>query len=101
MPSRSKLPEGRQGGRRNVSPKLYDNVETQRAALLDRLIRLREQESANAGYKSAQVLLNQRFRSARMGQRIQILKAAHWLIRIIEMKHVSTQSVIRHTADPS
>ena len=101
MPLRSKLPERRQGGRRNVSRKLYDNVETQRAALLDRLIRLGKQESANAGYKSAQILLNQRFRSAHIGQRIQILKAAQWLIRIIEMKHELTQGVTRHATDPS
>lgn len=84
MPSRTKLSANGQGEPRNVSRKRYDDVETQRTALLDRLSCLGGQESANPGYKNAQTLLNERFRLARIDQRIEILKAADWLIRLLE-----------------
>jgi hypothetical protein len=85
MPSRSSLPANRPAGSRTVSRKRYDHVERQRDALLDRLSRFGEQASAHPSYKSARILLNQRFRTARTDQRIAILKAADWCISLIEM----------------
>ncbi len=72
-------------GRGGVSQRRYDHVESQRSLLLDRLARLDVPESAHPGYKRALVLLNQRFRTASIDQRIAILKAAKWLIGLIEM----------------
>ena len=84
MPSRSSLPANGHGGRRQVSRKRYDNVEAQRTALIERLSRLDGQEKANPGYKSAKMLLHGKFRVARIDQRIEILKAADWLIKLLE-----------------
>ena len=72
-------------GRRGVSRRRYDHVEIQRNALLDRLARLGVPESTHPGYERTLVLLNQRFRTASIDQRIAILKAAKWLIGLIEM----------------
>ena len=85
MPSRSSLPANRSAVSRCISRKRYDQVEKQRAALLDRLSHFSEQTRAHPSYKCALILLNQIFRTARIGQRIAILKAANWLIRLIEM----------------
>lgn len=53
--------------------------------LLSRLSRLGEKGSAHPSYKSALILLNQKFRRARIDQRIAICKAAYWLISLIEI----------------
>ena len=69
---------------RGVSRKRYDRIETQRSALLNRLFRLGEPECTHPGYNRAFILLNQRFRTATIDQRIELLKAVAWLIELIE-----------------
>jgi hypothetical protein len=75
----------RPAGRRGISRRRYDDAEKRRAALLDHMSRLGEKARTHPSYKSAVILLNQRFRIARIDQRIAILKAASWLINLIEM----------------
>jgi hypothetical protein len=85
MPSRSRLPANRLAGRCGISRTRYDHVERRRAALLDRLSHFGQKASAHPSYKSALILLNQRFRTAGIDQRIAILKAASWFISLLEM----------------
>ena len=47
--------------------------------------RLGEKARTHPSYKRVVILLNQRFRIARIDQRIAILKASSWLINLIEM----------------
>jgi hypothetical protein len=75
----------RAAGLRGISRPRYDGVEKRRMALLERLNHFDETVRAHPSYKCALTLLNQRFRHARIGQRIAILKAAQWLIDLIEM----------------
>ena len=85
MGSKSTFPPDRPLQRRERARDRYDDVEMQRAVLLDRLRRMGEQSPRLPGYQNALVLLNQRFRVARIKQRIEILEAAKWLISVIEM----------------
>ena len=85
MPPRSRLRANKPAKLRGVSQKRYDHVESLRHALLDRLARFGEPECTHPSYKGLLVLLNQRFRTASIDQRIAILKAAKWLIGLIEM----------------
>jgi hypothetical protein len=71
--------------KRGISRRRYDDAEKRRAALLDHMSRLGEKARTHPSYQRALILLNQRFRIARIGQRIAILKAANWLINLIEM----------------
>ena len=85
MRSKSTSPPNRPSRGGGASRKRYDDIETQRVVLLDRLGRMGEQAPVPPGYKNALVLLNQKFRVARIKQRIKILEAAEWLITVIEM----------------
>ena len=84
MRARNRSPANRHPRPRGISRKRYDNVERQRAELLDRLNHFGEPAKAHPGYKNALTLLNQRFRTARIEQRIAILKAANWLISLMK-----------------
>ena len=83
MPPRSRLPVNEPAKIRGVSRKRYDAVERQRAELLVRLNQLGAEVRAHPSYNNALILLNQRFRTARIEQRIAILKAADWLINLM------------------
>ena len=100
MPSGSKLPGNRHAGRRTVSRKRYDDAEKQRIALLVRLGRLSERNSASPGYKTAKILLQQRFRVAHIDQRVEICRAANWLIELIEMDYQCRRNDLSAQADP-
>ena len=82
MPPRSGLPV-KLTKVRGVSRKRYDAVERQRSELLVRLSHLDEQVRTHKSYNTALILLNQRFRIARIEQRTAILKAAKWLINLM------------------
>jgi hypothetical protein len=71
--------------RRGISRRRYDAAEKRRVALLDHMNRLGEKARTHPSYKRVVILLNQRFRIARIDQRIAILKASSWLINLIEM----------------
>ena len=85
MRSKSTSPANRPSRGGGVTRTRYDDTETQRVVLLARLGRMAQQAPVPPGYKNALVLLNQRFRVARIKQRIKILEAAEWLITVIEM----------------
>jgi hypothetical protein len=70
---------------RGTSRPRYEGAEKRRIALLEQLSHFDETARAHPSYKHALTLLNQRFRRARIAQRIAILKAAQWLIALIEM----------------
>jgi hypothetical protein len=91
------LPANQNGGRLNVSRKRYDDIERQRIVSLNRLSRLGE-KSTTPSYKSALILLNQKFRVAHIDQRIEILKAANWLITVIEANHESGRRSVQRPA---
>ena len=75
----------RAAGLRGISRPRYDGAEKRRMALLEQLSHFDETAPAHPSYKCALTLLNQRFRRARIDQRTAILKAAQWLIVLIEM----------------
>jgi hypothetical protein len=62
----------------------YDDLEAQRAELVERLRRLGEISKPHPGYKRALTLLNDTFRKSRVAQRLAVLQAAAWLIGILE-----------------
>lgn len=70
---------------RGASHRRYEGAEKRRIALLEQLSHFDETARAHPSYKCALTLLNQRFRRARIDQRTAILKAAQWLIVLIEM----------------
>lgn len=75
----------RAAGRRGISRARYEDAEKQRIALLKHLSRFEKTARAHPSYKRVLTLLNQRFRHAPIEQRIAILKAAQWLIALIEI----------------
>jgi hypothetical protein len=75
----------RAAGLRGTGRRRYEDVEKRRIALLEQLSHFDQTARAHPSYKYALTLLNQRFRRARIDQRIAILKAAQWLIALIEM----------------
>lgn len=62
----------------------YELVESQRVALIERLNRLNDQARTHPGYRRALNLLNDKFRKAKVAQRVAILQAAEWLIGVLE-----------------
>lgn len=62
----------------------YDELEARRETLMARLRALDKISERHPGYKQALTLLNQRFRRAKLAQRLAILEAATWLIDILE-----------------
>ena len=70
---------------RGTGRRRYEDAEKRRIALLEHLSHFGKTRRAHPSYKVALTLLNQRFGYARIDQRIAILKAAQWLIDLIEM----------------
>jgi hypothetical protein len=62
----------------------YDDLETQREALMARLRRLGSNAQQHPGYKRALKLLNDTFRKSKLAQRLAVLQAAAWLIDVLE-----------------
>jgi hypothetical protein len=62
----------------------YDELEAQRAALVNRLERLGDTGKQHPGYKRALKLLNDTFRKSKLAQRLAVLQAAAWLIDVLE-----------------
>lgn len=62
----------------------YSAIEARRDAMIERLKAMDEQARAHPGYKRAFMLLNERFRQAKVAQRVAILQAAEWLIDVLE-----------------
>jgi hypothetical protein len=62
----------------------YDNLERQRAQLLERLHVLGERARQHPGHARALTLLNTSFRKATLAQRAAVLQAASFLIDIID-----------------
>jgi hypothetical protein len=85
MPNRARIPPAKPKSRLRASFRArYDDLETQRVALLRRLNFLHERCRAHPGYKHAQKLLNEMFRRSSIAQRVGILQAATWLIDVLE-----------------
>ncbi|MES1155854.1 MAG: hypothetical protein ABUL48_05425 [Pseudorhodoplanes sp.] len=76
---------GRVRSKRDSFRGRYEALERRRAALVERLDRLRAQSGNHPSYKRARILLNEQFRKAAFAQRLGVLRAAHWLIDLIEM----------------
>lgn len=64
--------------------KRYDAVEARREKLMARLRLLGANTQAQAGYKRAVTLLNDRFRKSKLAQRAAVLESAAWLIDLLE-----------------
>lgn len=62
----------------------YEALEAQRAELIARLGMLSATTQQHAGYKRALKLLNATFRKTKLPQRLAVLKAASWLIDVLE-----------------
>ena len=62
----------------------YQEIEARRAAMFERLKTLDDEARSHPGYRRVLVLLNERFRSARIAQRMAILQSAEWLIDVLE-----------------
>lgn len=62
----------------------YDEVESRRGELIERLNNLGGGARAHPGYKRALKLLNETFRKSKLAQRLAVLQAAAWLIDILE-----------------
>ena len=64
--------------------KHYDELETQRAALVARLRKLGKNAHQHPSNKRALKLLNSTFRKSKLAQRLAVLQAATWLIDVLE-----------------
>jgi hypothetical protein len=62
----------------------HHEIEKRRAELIARLLALKEQTHSHLGYRRALRLLNNTFSKASLAQRPSVLKAATWLINIVE-----------------
>jgi hypothetical protein len=62
----------------------YDDLEKNRAALVERLERHAQAAQTHPSVKRARKLLTSTFRNAKLAQRAAILQAAEWLICLIE-----------------
>ena len=62
----------------------YDDLETQRDALVARLRGLGGTAQQHPGYKRVLKLLNDTFRKSKLAQRLAVLQAAAWLIDVLE-----------------
>jgi hypothetical protein len=74
-------------GKRAARPSFrqrYDDLESRRAELSDRLHVLDEAAQTHPAYKRAQKLLNEIYRREKLPQRLAVLQAAGWLIDILE-----------------
>jgi hypothetical protein len=71
------------GGRRTFRQR-YEEAEARRAAMLERLRELNDEARSHPAHKRVRILLNERFRQAKVAQRIGILQSAEWLIDVLE-----------------
>jgi hypothetical protein len=62
----------------------YDELESRRTELVERLRALGEAAKKHPGYNRALKLLNDTFRKSKLAQRLAVLQAAAWLIDILE-----------------
>ncbi|MBS0247840.1 MAG: hypothetical protein JSR61_14590 [Proteobacteria bacterium] len=62
----------------------YDEIESRRGELIERLQGLDGNVRAHPGYKRALKLLNETFRKSKLAQRLAVLQAAAWLIDVLE-----------------
>lgn len=62
----------------------YDDLESRRAKLVERLTTLGDAARRHAGYRHALKLLNDTFRKSSLAQRLTVLQAAAWLITVLE-----------------
>jgi hypothetical protein len=87
MPHRQRPARGvpKKSAVRRVSAVSYQALENRRTALLARLSILAERCGNQSVIKNAKVLLNDRFRAAKLAQRAAVLEAATWLIDVIEL----------------
>jgi hypothetical protein len=67
----------------------YDELETRRTELVERLRALGEAAKKHPGYNRALKLLNDTFRKSKLAQRLAVLQAAAWLIDILEKLTIS------------
>jgi DNA-binding ferritin-like protein len=92
MPGRRTKPKT--GSRPAAAPRRsfrqqYDELETHRAELCERLRTLGHKAEEHPAYKGALKLLNTIYRKEKLAQRLAVLQSAAWLIDILE-KLVST-----------
>ena len=66
----------------------YDAVEARREQLIARLRSLGGKAASHPGYKRALTLLNNKFRKAKLAQRLAVLESAAWLIDILERLNI-------------
>jgi hypothetical protein len=62
----------------------YNNLESQREVLMNRLRLLGRFNAKHPAYANAQALLTRTFRGASVTQRVAILNAASWLLDVLE-----------------
>jgi len=68
----------------------YDDLESRRAALIERLAALDDAARRQAGYRNALKLLNDTFRKSSLAQRLSVLQAAAFMIEVLEKLVSST-----------
>jgi hypothetical protein len=68
----------------------YDDLESRRTKLIERHAALGESARRHAGYRHALKLLNDTFRKSSVAQRLAVLEAAAWLIKILEKTIINT-----------
>jgi predicted metal-dependent HD superfamily phosphohydrolase len=62
----------------------YDDLESRRAKLIERVTALGDAARRHTGYQHALKLLNDTFRKASLAQRLAVLEAAAWFINVLE-----------------
>ena len=62
----------------------YDDLESRRARLVERLSTLGDAARRHAAHRHALKLLNDTFRKSSLGQRLAVLQAAAWVIGVLE-----------------
>ena len=82
--SRSPIPDNAAPRRRKNFRQRYDDLESRRAMLLERLTRLGDAARRQPGYRHALKLLNDTFRKSSLAQRLAVLQAAAWFIDVLE-----------------
>jgi hypothetical protein len=80
---KSRIRRGAAGVRSSFRDR-YEVLERRRLELLDRHKRLNDEAREHPGHRRALTLLNERFRGAKVVQRVAILQAAEWLINVLE-----------------
>lgn len=84
MPNRNSSSNSLAAAVRGDFRQRYDEVESRRGELIERLNNLGDGARAHPGYKRALKLLNETFRKSKLAQRLAVLQAAAWLIDILE-----------------